>query len=107
MNKTIDKLNIIQLYDIYKALLTDKQVEMLKLFYDCDLSLGEIAQQYGITRQGVRDFISSAEQLLLVYESKLHLLDKRIKIQQCIDSAKLTADDDTIRHLENIERIIC
>lgn len=49
------------LYDFYGDVLTDRQKEFYDLYYNEDLSLGEIAENYGITRQGVRDVIVRAE----------------------------------------------
>ena len=61
------------LLDIYGELLTEKQYEMLDLYYNGDLSLAEIAQQHGISRQGVHDSIKRGEELLLGYEKVLKL----------------------------------
>ena len=52
------------LYDFYGDVLTDRQKEFYDLYYNEDLSLGEIAENYGITRQGVRDVIVRAEAAL-------------------------------------------
>ena len=52
------------LYDFYGDLLTDRQREFYDLYYNEDLSLAEIAENYGITRQGVRDVIVRAEAAL-------------------------------------------
>ena len=49
------------LYDFYGDLLTDRQKEFFDLYYNDDLSLSEIAENYGISRQGVRDVIVRAE----------------------------------------------
>lgn len=61
------------LLDIYGKLLTDKQYDVLDLYYNDDLSLAEIAEQYDISRQGVHDSIKRGEELLLNYESVLGL----------------------------------
>ena len=50
------------LYDFYGELLTDRQREFFDLYYNEDLSLAEIAENYGISRQGVRDVIVRADQ---------------------------------------------
>ena len=52
------------LYDFYGDMLTDRQKEFYDLYYNEDLSLAEIAENYGITRQGVRDVIVRAEAIL-------------------------------------------
>ena len=64
-----------ELLDIYKGLLTDKQVEAMEYYYDSDYSLGEISELMDISRQGVRDFIKRGEAVLDEMESKLHLID--------------------------------
>lgn len=61
------------LLDFYAAALTKKQREMIELYYNQDLSLAEITEHVGITRQGVRDSIKRGEATLLDLESKLGL----------------------------------
>ena len=62
------------LYDFYGDLLTDRQKEFYDLYYNEDLSLAEIAENYGITRQGVRDVIVRAEAYLTENEDKTGLI---------------------------------
>ena len=59
------------LLDFYGNMLTDKQREAIDLYYNEDLSLAEIADHVGITRQGVRDAIKRGEDTLLELEEKL------------------------------------
>lgn len=59
--------------DFYGDMLTQKQKNFLQYYYDDDLSLSEIAQNEGITRQGVRDAIKRAEGQLIEMEETLHL----------------------------------
>ena len=66
-------LNISFLLDFYGEMLTEKQREVVEMYYNADLSLAEIAQHCGITRQGVRDAIKRAENQLLDCEEKLGL----------------------------------
>ncbi len=89
-------LEITYLYDFYQALLTDKQRDLLSGYYFDDLSLGELALQYQISRQSVFDAIKKSEQKLLDYEGKLKLWEKYqrqekilAEIRTCID----TTDD--------------
>lgn len=70
MAKNID---VIILFDIYGDMLTDKQRDFLNYYYNDDLSLAEIAENEGITRQGVRDAIKRAEAQLYELESHLGL----------------------------------
>ena len=64
------------LYDFYGDVLTDRQKEFYDLYYNEDLSLGEIAENYGITRQGVRDVIVRAENVLTELEDKTGLIKR-------------------------------
>ncbi len=68
MSKNLE--NVV-LLDIYGRLLTDKQFDVLDLYYNEDLSLAEIAEQYNISRQGVHDSIKRGEELLAGYEQSL------------------------------------
>ncbi len=64
------------LFDFYGDMLTDRQKEFYDLYYNEDLSLGEIAENYGITRQGVRDVIVRAEAILTELEDKTGLMKR-------------------------------
>ncbi len=66
----MDGAELILLYDYYGALLTDRQRECFELRYNQDLSLGEIAQELGISRQGVHDNLNRTEALLKKMEEK-------------------------------------
>lgn len=66
-------LDVSVLLDFYGTMLTDKQRDVVELYYNEDLSLAEIAAHSGITRQGVRDSIKRAEAQLIEYEDKLGL----------------------------------
>jgi len=69
------------LYDFYGDLLTDRQREFYDLYYNEDLSLAEIAENYGITRQGVRDVIVRAEGIMTEMEDKTGII-KRFRVMQ-------------------------
>jgi len=83
-------LRIGRLYDFYGSLLTDKQQECLEMHYLNDLSLSEIADEFGVSRQAVHDILRRAEQTLEEYESKLGLVERHQRqhgmIQQAYDS---------------------
>jgi predicted DNA-binding protein YlxM (UPF0122 family) len=66
-------MKISLLFDFYGDMLTEKQRDVVELYYNDDLSLAEIAENEGITRQGVRDSIKRAESQLLDMEERLGL----------------------------------
>jgi predicted DNA-binding protein YlxM (UPF0122 family) len=70
------------LLDFYGELLTEKQRSFLEYFYNEDLTQSEIAQNEGITRQGVRDAINRAENALRDMESKLRLAARFTEMQE-------------------------
>ena len=72
------------LFDFYGELLTDHQKEIYGQFLLEDLSLGEIARDAGISRQGVHDLIRRCDKALQDYEDKLHLVEKFVNIKEKI-----------------------
>ncbi|MBP3272339.1 MAG: putative DNA-binding protein [Ruminococcus sp.] len=76
----IDKnLHMGILLDIYGELLTERQYEMMSMYFHDDLSLSEIAEQYDISRQGVHDAIKRGEESLVNYDSVLKLAEMQEK----------------------------
>lgn len=65
------------LIDYYGALLTDKQQYCLEMHYLHDLSLAEIAEELQVSRQAIHDILRRAEQILIEYEDKLRLVERR------------------------------
>lgn len=84
------------LYDFYGDVLTDRQKEFYDLYYNEDLSLGEIAENYGITRQGVRDVIVRAEATLTELEDKTGLIKRfhtmKGQLEQILQDADRAAE---------------
>lgn len=78
-------LEISALLDFYADLLTENQRQVLIFYYNEDFSLSEIAQNLGITRQGVHDVIKKAETQLFTLEQKLRLLQKFNDITKNLD----------------------
>lgn len=70
------------LYDFYGELLTNHQKEVYEQFVLEDLSLSEIAQSAGISRQGVHDMVKRCQKTLEGYEEKLHLVEKFLIIKE-------------------------
>ena len=99
------------LIDFYGSLLTDRQREVISLYYEEDLSLSEIADDVGITRQGVRDAIKKAETILTEAEEKLGLAAKFKNLSDEITVIKeqlLTLADrnDDVKHvIEMIDKL--
>lgn len=105
------------LFEQYKELLTDKQREMVSLYYEEDYSLGEISENLGVSRQGVYDTLKRSEKILREYESKLHLVVKLKDQEKFLKSIREKIIDikedllhnrdcaDLIPKLENIEEI--
>ncbi|MBR3804655.1 MAG: DNA-binding protein [Clostridia bacterium] len=84
----MDIYDFSELFSIYKSLLTVKQADIFSLHIECDLSLGEISEINGISRQGVSDTINKTKEILLSYEEKLGLLSKKrelLKIAEKVD----------------------
>ena len=81
------------LFDFYGETLTEKQRELFDLYYNEDLSLAEIAEHAGITRQGVRDSIKRAEHALREMEGKLGLVARYGGTERCAEelSQQVTA----------------
>ncbi len=77
-------LHITLLLDFYGDMLTDKQRQVLEGYYNDDLSLAEISEERGITRQGVRDAIKRSEQQLVEMEERLGLAKRFRTIQETL-----------------------
>lgn len=77
-------VKISMLLDIYGKLLTEKQYMLLDDYYNHDLSLSEIAENEGITRQAVRDNLKKGENKLFEYEEKLEVMKKTIMQEEKI-----------------------
>ncbi len=84
------------LYDFYGELLTEHQRKVYEDAVYNDLSLGEIAQEYGISRQGVHDLIKRCDRILQDYESKLQLVRKFMEAKEKIgEIMELTRDGES------------
>jgi Uncharacterized protein conserved in bacteria len=81
------------LLDFYGNMLTKKQKDVIELYYNDDLSLSEISENEGITRQGVRDSIKRAEMLLTEMEEKLGLAKRFNEIFNGLDIIIENADE--------------
>lgn len=103
------------LYDFYGKLLTDRKRQVMELYHEEDLSLSEIAEEFGISRAAVYDSLKSAEKQLAEYENKLGLVEKFARnsdaferIGKSIDELERTHgnDDELTGKLNGIRSII-
>ncbi len=90
------------LYDFYGELLTDHQKEIYEQFVLEDLSLSEIAESAGISRQGVHDLVKRCNKILEGYEAKLHLVEKFLSVKE-----KVQQMNELLEAEQQNERIQC
>ena len=76
------------LYDFYGELLTEHQKQIYEDVVLNDYSLSEVAQEQGISRQGVHDLVKRCNRILQDYESKLHLVEKFVTIKEQVEQMK-------------------
>ena len=100
-------LNIGFLLDFYGDVLTERRRDALDFYYNNDMSLSEIAEEMGISRQGVRDLIKKAEEELFFYEEKLGLAKRfedaqkhaALALQLCESRAEVREIEEEIKLL--------
>ena len=96
------------LYDFYGELLNEHQRQIYQDAVFNDLSLSEIAEEHGISRQGVHDLIKRVNKTLSEYEDKLHLIDKFMKTKEKVHEIdRLTNDYISSGDMECISKIQC
>lgn len=98
------KVEISILLEIYGNLLTEKQKEYMNYYYNEDLSLSEIAENDGITRQAVMRILQKSSKKLEEYEQKLKIMEKQKQIKKNIE--QLRKDLKENKQLENIENLL-
>ena len=116
VSKVIDveeKLKQAYLYDFYGELLNEHQRRIYEDFVFNDLSLGEIAGEEGISRQGVADMVKRCGKKLSDYEKKLHLVEKFLSVKKDVEEIhRLSAqfhqsrDEDIVEQIEAISNQI-
>lgn len=98
---------IATLRSYYGDLLTKKQNDMLKMHYDEDLSLAEIAEIYGVSRQAVADSIAKGEKSLRDYDAKLGLIEKDKEIAKTLDGIDIDGQTPEVKGaIAQIRRIL-
>ena len=97
------------LYDFYGELLTERQQQVYESVVLEDYSLSEVAEDLGISRQGVHDLVKRCDRILEDYEEKLHLMEKfgntkRLarEIQSLAGEFSRTGDRNLLRRIEEI-----
>lgn len=103
-------LKIAYLLDFYGSVLTERKRDVLDMYYNEDLSLAEIAEQIGISRQGVRELIKKSEEELIFLENGLGLAEKMNALRLHSDNAlKIAKHSDLpselLEELEEISKI--
>ena len=82
------------LFDVYGSLLTEKQRETLEFYYNDDLSLGEISEETGITRQGVMNCIKTSEARLAELEEQMGLVGKFRALKASVERLEKAVSDE-------------
>ncbi|MEK6264380.1 MAG: putative DNA-binding protein [Clostridium sp.] len=100
------RFEISLLFDFYSELLTEKQKDIMDLYFNNDLSLSEIAEINKTSRQAIHDTIKTCEKLLLVYEQKLKLSSKDHKLKEIseniiseLDKLQINIKDDKMNQI--------
>lgn len=100
------KFEMTLLFDFFGDLLTDKQRDYFDLYYNDDLSLSEIAEENGISRQGVRDIIVRAENTLREFEEKTGVVERFSQVNALVaslegdvDRLMACSDDENVRKI--------
>lgn len=94
------------LYDFYGELLTERQQQIYESVVLEDYSLSEVAEELGISRQGVHDMIKRCNHTLEEYEGKLHLVEKFIRIRDQIRRIRRLAEECQAREITDISNEI-
>lgn len=93
------------LFEYYKNLLTDKQIETFICYYNEDYSLAEIADEFGTSRNAVWDTLKKVVSLLESYEEKLKLYEKDQKLSDYLNRLKNHVDDEGAKIIVDIEEM--
>ena len=95
--KLEDNLKVAKLVDTYGKLLTNKQFEIITSYLNEDLTLSEIANNVGISRQAVNDSINQSIKSLSEYEERLKIIEKEDKLINKLNELELLFDQDALK----------
>ena len=108
----IDKTNRMNaLFECYATLLTEKQMNYMELYYADDYSLGEIAEEFGVSRQAVYDNIKRTDKILEDYERKLHIYSDYVMREQILSQLEeylaghYPKDETLARYVKQLQEI--
>lgn len=108
----IEKTNRMNaLFEFYSTLLTEKQMNYMEMYYADDFSLGEIAEEYEVSRQAVYDNIKRTEKILEEYEKKLHLFSDYMVRGELLDKLRnyvretYPKDETMLNYIEQIQEV--
>lgn len=81
-----DRFELIEIFEVYKDLLTEKQIDYFIEYFFNDMSLFEIASKYNISRNAILDSIKNTEKILINFESKLNIYEFKKQIRSIIEN---------------------
>ena len=87
------------LYDFYGELLTEHQRRIYEDVVLNDMSLSEIAQEQGISRQGVHDLVRRCDRALQGYEERLHLIERSLKVKETVGQIEKISSEEQVKRL--------
>ncbi len=103
-------LNKADYYDIYKPLLTEKQCGIMEMYYFSDLSLSEISEETGITRQAAFNCIKKSEERLEELEKAFSLFKKREETKAVLEKLRLSISENNkekaLSLIDDLEKVI-
>lgn len=99
----LDKVEGNLLFDFYGSLLTEHQREVLDDYFNDDLSMGELADEYEVSKSAISDLIKRCLNQLEEYESKLHLIKQARSLDELID--KMEKDGIPLEYLKELKKI--